>query len=106
MDTVGLLGCLVFDGFSGWVYVASRFFCDVTRGLVAIAHTRFGKVQLTRKTVNFAFFLVAVALVVERGLNVSAYARKSRAQGAKCGAELQYGAAVRARLKRPSSLLP
>ena len=62
MDTLGLLGCFDFDGFPNLGDIATDYIPDAMCWSTSVSPKRSGKLTLTSKTVNSAFFLVAMWL--------------------------------------------
>lgn len=77
MDTLGLLGCFDFDGFPSCGDIATDYIPDAMCRSTSVAPKRSGKVTLTSKTVNSAFFLVSMQVVRRRVGEV-----RRRSQGA------------------------
>jgi len=63
MDTLGLLGYFDFDGFLSGGDIATGYLLDAMCVSTFVAPKRSGKLTLTSKTVNSAFFLVAMRVV-------------------------------------------
>ena len=60
MDTLGLLGYFDFDGFPSGGDIATGYLLDAMCVSTFVAPKRSGKLTLTSKTVNSAFFLFAM----------------------------------------------
>ena len=60
MDTLGLLGYFDFDGFPSGGDIATGYLLDAMCVSISVASKCPSKLTLTSKTVNSAFFLVAM----------------------------------------------